>query len=144
MKKLIFTLILTAISNLAISQEFDSRGIETNFIIYVDNLDGSDTNTGTETRPIATITEAVKRTYAYAHSTVYIMPGEYSAEKRLWITNHPKLRFMRWPGIDGNINFTAGFRIQGGSEVIFREIDFEQKGTWKGYPKFMCQTLVFL
>jgi len=124
--------------------ELGERSTSSNGVIWVAK-DGDDTQPGTSALLVASLTEAVKKSYAYGQAIIYVRQGTYSASLadstggRVWVTGHPRLLFFKAPDATGNVLFNAGFRVQNGASVTFRGINFNQNGNMGGIPQIFAE-----
>jgi len=113
--------------------------------LYIDKSGNDETNNGTIDQPFLTLRKAIQRAYASGRSTINVGAGTYSASDefatggRLRISGHPKLLIRKTPDTGGKVIINAGFRVQNGSSVIFRGIDFVQNGNMQGLPQIYVE-----
>lgn len=125
-------------------EELADRSISSNGAIWLDKA-GDDSNPGTAALPVATISEAIKKSYAYGQAIINVRPGTYSSSAsdvtggRVWISAHPRVLIQRDPSVSGTVTFNAGFRIQNGSTVLFRNVRFNQNGNMGGIQQVFAE-----
>jgi len=124
--------------------ELSDRSISSNGVVWLDKA-GDDSNPGTAALPVATISEAIKKSYAYGQAVINVSPGIYSSSSEhltgghVWISGHPRVLIRRDPSISGTVTFNAGFRIQNGSTVLFRDVNFNQNGNMGGIRQVLVE-----
>jgi len=132
-------------------EELGDRSTKTNGVFVYVATNGNDNNSGDSDSPLATISAAIKKTYAYGIATINVRQGVYSSSSansvggRVLISGHPRVLIRKDPNTSGTVTFNAGFRILNGSTVIFRQIDFRQQGNMGGLQQiFVDNSTVYI
>ena len=104
-----------------------------NKIVYIDQVNGSDLNPGTNTEPFKTVKQAVDSVPMGGAAVIYLTAGEHVIDRNIevlskniylrnWNTDKPTLRFTT--KVIGTLNYINRFVLGGSVNVSASNVDF--------------------